>query len=695
MKKIIFIITVVLIKINLFSQTTDKYEFLWPITDAFPGDNIILFPTDMIFNNVRKLEHNYNNYLIGGELGDPVVAVADGVIIDAHYGYSYDFLTTYSTETYKEIYNYILKWNEDNTTWIYYSFALKTESSGTIGYSGLQAPADITFKTGQNVKRGQVIGAIGNMYESINKPGIELEYTYKERGLADIGPKLLGIDNNLFQENYEVLNYKSLKHPVKELKELVDQVYNSLTDVHPAIYEYISKKDYDIIYHNVKNSILEPLTSDQFYKTIIPLIKGIKDNHTNLYRNYAYYSDLTYSPSCYLPIKISIIDNKCYIIQDPVYDTESGSEILSIDGDPIEDIIDNILRINNLGDGGITELGNEILKYGFTSNYILYKELTPGKALNIKYKDGVEKFYTLISEKPKFSTNYSAMDSSFKIDNISDDIIKIKIKSMSFTDVEKSDFTSYFKDNNLKGKTIILDLKYNLGGVIGDSYFIYSFFVEKGFYPEKERKVNNNNVYETFKHSLNYSPESVLYTNYKKVDGREGFYLFPEENNREFVKIEPVTVGNFNGEVYVLTNGTTGSAALELATYFRAFNRGTIIGTEGSGNFYKMSGLDFVTLKLGNTELELTIPLIQTVKSFDIDDKNPINRGLIPDHIVSDSIADVLDNRDATLEYTLELMEKTKQSKKHKNRIFLISALILVLIMIIRRIKKSKYQLLE
>jgi hypothetical protein len=64
-------------------------------------------------------------------------------------------------------------------------------------------------------------------------------------------------------------------------------------------------------------------------------------------------------------------------------------------------------------------------------------------------------------------------------------------------------------------------------------------------------------------------------------------------------------------------------------------------------------------LTLPNTKLRVRIPLLlytMAVSGY------PEDRGIIPDHPVAPSIADLLEGRDRVMEYTIELINKDKES---------------------------------
>ena len=71
-------------------------------------------------------------------------------------------------------------------------------------------------------------------------------------------------------------------HPVIDLKHDVDQVYNQLKKHHPKLYQYTSKEVLDFKFDSLKSSIKTPMTSQDFYKKLSPVVANIKQGHISV-----------------------------------------------------------------------------------------------------------------------------------------------------------------------------------------------------------------------------------------------------------------------------------------------------------------------------------------------------------------------------------------------------------------------------
>ena len=87
--------------------------------------------------------------------------------------------------------------------------------------------------------------------------------------------------------------------------------------------------------------------------------------------------------------------------------------------------------------------------------------------------------------------------------------------------------------------------------------------------------------------------------------------------------------------------------------------RATFIGEETGGAYYGNNSGVFAIVSLPNTKLTMGIPLMayySNVSGYPYKD-----RGILPDHTVTNSVSDVLQKRDATLEYTLKFIQSKQQ----------------------------------
>ncbi|HWA35878.1 MAG TPA: S41 family peptidase [Cyclobacteriaceae bacterium] len=114
----------------------------------------------------------------------------------------------------------------------------------------------------------------------------------------------------------------------------------------------------------------------------------------------------------------------------------------------------------------------------------------------------------------------------------------------------------------------------------------------------------------------------------------------------------------FQGKVYVLMNGYCASAAGEFIGQLKNANRATFIGEEAGGNPVIFMGGQTVRVDLPNTHMTGFLPFV--LVEMDVRMKNT-GHGVLPDHEVVPTIAEILAEKDVMMEFALKLIEETKK----------------------------------
>ncbi|MEO0340242.1 MAG: S41 family peptidase, partial [Bacteroidota bacterium] len=113
----------------------------------------------------------------------------------------------------------------------------------------------------------------------------------------------------------------------------------------------------------------------------------------------------------------------------------------------------------------------------------------------------------------------------------------------------------------------------------------------------------------------------------------------------------------YQQKVYVLTSGFTFSGGAEFASMIKMTNRGVFIGEETGGAYEGNVSSFNETIKLPNSKIKIAIPIVH----FQIDVEPTLRgRGILPDYPVSQTQNDYMNQRNAKLEYALELIMNNK-----------------------------------
>ena len=474
------------------------------------------------------------------------------------------------------------------------------------------------------------------------------------------------------------------KHSVESLKSDLDFTYQILKQYHPGIYWYITKKELEFKFDSVSNSITEPLTSAEFYQKITPLVASIKCGHTRIT-----YPSLSYNKSEIQHIKNKVFpleqftyaitkDKRLYILTNKGenFAVKNGSELLTIDGIDVKDIIGNLTSYIS-ADGYNQTHYNVTLERFFAQRFkTYYKEKdsllikyrlyndssiseTYVKVLNKKQIDTVKNVNKNKVKLPKYRGKYENGEAQldFKFLEGGDAYAYLKIKSFS---VPMANYEMFYKecfDSIRKNgtKNLILDLRDNGGGSLDASRNLFAYLTDKEFvYLDKPV---TNSYFDSRKYGngyqkLNYFLFGHNDKDFVKQDKNGDFYAFMKG-----YRPLPANKNNFKGTVYVLINGYTFSAASLLSANLKGINRATFIGTETGGGFNQCVAGSLPVIALKNSKLLLRFGLYRMAPKVKTE---IIGHGIFPDIELSSSIEDRLNGIDRELNWVLNNNKTSK-----------------------------------
>jgi len=657
--------------------------FLWPIKGVNSGKNILYKPQDYIDN-----ELNFGSLFITANLRDTIVAPQSGIIKSFNYTYykSLIYVTgirhinndSLSVNDFDIAYR--KAWSKQNnldSKYISISIGVQTKTGEMYYISGIR-PIKY-FKTGTKIKKGQTIGLLGYSYKKIDKPSIMFSRTLKGKPADPM--EVFGLKSTFITAKTKHIDYLTFKHPVDSLKKDFLIFRNALEEGHPGIYDYTSKIVIDNLFDSIYNSYSKPLTSEEFRISLLPILKAIKDSHTSLYSKKYKITDKSK-----LPIRFGLKNNNLI-----VYTTIKGYEeflnkkIKKINNEDIKKIIPKVKELLYGNDGFIQSHNKRLLLQYFDNFYKKFYHKKKGNKLTILFKDGSSKEfeYDFIENKKYNPRIKTPNNKRFSIKKINSNTGIVDINTFELFDTDIDSIGTFISDKSLKN--LIFDVRDNLGGDEKAIQDIFAYIAQKPFKTTLYEKVNKKENYELLKNTLNYLPDEKLFENYKKSE--KGYIL----SNDNFPVIYPNKKQHFDGNVYVLINEFSKSAATTFPALVYKFKRGKIIGRETGSTYYQLNALKFPIVYLKRTGLELYMPLIKVVFDKKGNSDIPWGRGVLPDIETQISFKDIIGKDDSVLNITLKTIKSKKaSSEKRSNKIYFIIGgslmLLLAFIFIIYRI---------
>lgn len=474
------------------------------------------------------------------------------------------------------------------------------------------------------------------------------------------------------------------KHNPEELRQDLTFTYKILQENHPGIYWYVSKQSLDKKYDSVKNTIVDPLTTAQFYSKIAPFVASIKCGHTAIRCPSPVYNKETREqlknviyPLDQYSYTLSA-DGKLYVIaaKNEQCILKKGTEIIDIDGVKSRDIVDQLTQLIS-SDGYNQTHHPATLSRSFAQRYhTIYGKKD---SLAIRYKaanDSIYQIHVKLIPKSKNSNvvkgttgkSKKVKDPKYrgKLDNgeyqldfkfLDNQFAYVKIKSFSVPNANYEMFyKGCFDSIQVKGcKNLIIDLRDNGGGSLDASRNLFAYLTDKPFVyldrpitkrPFDVRKYGN--TYQQVKYFLfGHNDQDFV-----KQDREGNYYSFMKG-----YKTLPPHKNNFKGNVYVLINGYTFSAASLLSANLQAIKRATFVGEETGGGFDQCVAGKLPIIALKKSKLLLRFGLYRMAPVIK---GQTYGRGVFPDVNIVSTINDKLNGVDQELNWVINHQKNTK-----------------------------------
>jgi C-terminal processing protease CtpA/Prc len=206
-------------------------------------------------------------------------------------------------------------------------------------------------------------------------------------------------------------------------------------------------------------------------------------------------------------------------------------------------------------------------------------------------------------------------------------------------------------------QNLVLDVRSNEGGNENYGVLLYSYLSRKPF-----RYYDHIKVARKEKPSFNaWTPK--IYTKVirkfmlKKTD--KG-YVFTFSKGLKTTKPKK---NAYDGELYILINGSSFSVTTEFSARVHADGRATFIGQETGGGYRTNSSGMFTIVQLPHSKIDLGIPMFG-FHMADIPPHITEGQGIQPDTVIVPGVQDILQQKDPVLEYTLQLIQENSSAAK-------------------------------
>jgi hypothetical protein len=443
------------------------------------------------------------------------------------------------------------------------------------------------------------------------------------------------------------------------LKRWTKSVMDGISEKHPGFYRYTTKEKFDYLIDSTINTISDPLTELEYYRKMKPLFAQIGCLHTgiSLSKEYQDYIDNT---STLVPIEVFIdSNNKVFISRsyDPKNEIEIGGEVIAINGKSISEILSKLLKA--IPSDGFNQTEKILLlNHRFSFWYQTIIEVNQTFKLEIKV-NGVVKNVALTGVQKNVFPTLKSLETSYTKPLEYEAVNKtgiLKVHSFAKSTIQKDGqkFKKYIKATfkeikNTGIENLIIDLRYNTGGTDGNAAFLASHFFDGSF-----RYWDKIEVTEAIAKEIK-GLNRLFYKKPRKVDDSYHWRKTWLTKEFDYYETQKPAKNNFKGKTYILTNGLCMSSCSDFVAVLSHNKEATIIGQETGGGFQGNTSGMMPKAKIP-TGLQVAVPLQKYTNAVDL--KKNFGRGTIPDYEIQLTFDNWINNKDAEMEFVLELINR-------------------------------------
>lgn len=325
----------------------------------------------------------------------------------------------------------------------------------------------------------------------------------------------------------------------------------------------------------------------------------------------------------FIPLTASIQNDKL-LITSCTDSSKVGQIIEKINGSNVSEIID-AYKEYKASDGITNAFSREYFHFAssklisvFLGKTNQYKVQTANGIFDLK---GTTLIYQRKLENEKISNIIAnEKNSLYLLDNFA--VLKVS----SFEKSDKHFFKTVFsKLNEIKYENLILDLRQNTGGNRKSAIELTKYLADAPFsYSILQPKLAT-------KKYLNAKGKRYLFLSKLKYNLGNIFKSRKTELGREFeYQYKPKSENNFNGKIFVLTDGFTASSSTLVTSWLKQFTNATFIGNRASGGYNGNNGGSFPWITLPASKIEVKFPAYRLI----FDKKSKQNSGIIPDILI-------------------------------------------------------------
>lgn len=665
MRKISFLL-LFLCLICMVVSAQERSTYLWPIKGERAGSNILYTPQSYIGQEQNK----YSMFVEAPE-GTVVVSPVTGVVESLFVNYLLSITTNSGSICKTSFDDLIAQFRAEpdpkrDMKYMCGSITIRAEDGSKITINGLSGKQ--VFKTGQKIMRGEPIGLVSYSYKAIVQPSIEISISKNTIPTDPMAP--FGLKTSFVPDKkIEAIN----SFTPSQVREDFMTCIGVIRECYPGLQELVSNKELD-----------------RYVKTTLERIDKSRENWSYIELEYLITQTFALVHDCHISfhgpqwgLKISMPEFSAIDfgwVNDTLVCTNTTTEyaklverpIRSINGISADELKRRRLAVITGYDGKVESVIDIKL---ILENHALLLDRKSGKFdfnMKLEMADNGEvvdlkpvprNSFSRLYNMAKYMRLNSYKGVGYDMRMINDRTAYLGVSTFSLSQLAIEDIGCFIDSIQSAGvPNLIVDVRNNGGGDINCLTKLYSYIAGSPMKLDGYLKVNRQGGYRTFERSLNRTGAVAdsLFRNFSAQAGREGYYM----NDTEWNYTEPDPKINYRGRLYVLVNENSWSAATLFPALVVRNHRGVVVGRETPTAYHFMNAQKFVDIRLPNSTLTYTIPLVFCCFDSVVNARVPYGRGVLPDYEVPLSLVELGFFRgDVILNRTLELIEKGEYFK--------------------------------
>lgn len=452
-----------------------------------------------------------------------------------------------------------------------------------------------------------------------------------------------------------------------DLQEDLSQIRRVILQSHPNPFAYVGKSTWDSTFLSLINYFEEPRTLYDFTLKTSAWLNQLKDSHVGISL-----MDLLYEKQgekSWLHFNLAKLGNKFYASYFPMNLVPFGNEILEINSNTVDTLYKQSY-IFALQEGDSYSAKEQ---YATEQIHVLYNLLYPStkKPEKIPVKHVNNKGDTLVTfvetknlDRSRKEINKFLNLASKEVEHKIDTVNKLAIlKINSFYPINQKEFSKSIDNffdtiSHHEVSKLLIDIRSNSGGYFSCVNYLFNY-IDTSRAPRIKKFITKRSKYDRFASSNNPWVKFILkiqksITLTEEAKNNYRFYNLPFgslDTLTEFHATRDKFLDKkYLGKCYLAINGTSISASVDCAAWFKQINRGIILGEPCMGPSTGTCG-NPISVVLKNTGMEV---LTSTMRSYTNPGFRIQKEAIIPDVILMNTISNFRQKKDLVYEYIIK-----------------------------------------